>query len=115
MKHQAEWLRRVAGECRDSGQTSWANTCEMVATEIATHSDEVERLCSQIATLMAHNAEYAKRHVEQLAQIEVRERAIAWCLENTPYRTPDGRLYSREVPAEFAAIIGGKADSEVAK
>ena len=73
---------------------------------------EVERLRSEIATLMGHNAEYAKRHVAQLAETErlrseisLRDRCIAWVMK---YTELDQDAYL-EVPAEFAAIIGVKA------
>jgi hypothetical protein len=48
VKHQVEWLRRVASECQREGKTSWANTCEMVANDIAVHADEIARLKAEV-------------------------------------------------------------------
>lgn len=93
-------------------------------------ADKVDSTIADLRTgsakLMADNAEYARRHVESLATIaELRERlataekAIDWCLANTPYRSERGKLYSREVPAEFsdfikslAAADGGQKDGD---
>lgn len=59
------------------------------------------------------------------SEIALRDRALQWCLNNAArlaYDDNGQRCVMNadykdvlEVPAEFAAIIGGKADSEVTK
>lgn len=72
------------------------------------------------------NAGWTYRELQRLrSEIALRDRCIAWCLDKGIYWHPkDKCLYGRsigfyfnqvELPAEFAAILSVKADSEVAK
>lgn len=42
----------------------------------------IEELQSSTDKLIADNAEYAKRHLEQLESIKLLQRALQWCLKN---------------------------------
>lgn len=79
----------------------------------------------QQATIHGREIHSALTELRRLrSEIALRDRALQWCLKNGASRCEDGEIIDNgscyggtdsvlEAPADIAAIISGKADSEV--
>lgn len=105
MRHQAEWLDRVASQCRKT-DPHWANTCEMVANDIRGKDAEIARLKDENDLLKA---------------------ALRWALENgatAVFCQTEGRKVvtsataesyghcRHDPPSQFAPLIAEAVDSK---